>query len=238
MRVTAAEGSGDSEPAWSPDGKAIAYVTCPGADAALLSGSGFATPHLAVAPADGSGASSVTVLTKELDRNVSDPFWSEDGKRILFRVEDSGRVELVSIDPQGNGLERVLQGGYAVGAVHAAGGLAATVISNPHAPGEVHLLDTWDGGSLRKLTSVNDAWLSELQLGSVTKHSFLCKDTREYTHVGHRPIKLDTVNDEVEMFVHAPVGFEGTVGAGLKRPTLLWIHVRCPRPACCVDVAV
>ena len=105
MRVTAAEGSGDSEPAWSPDGKAIAYVTCPGADAALLSGSGFATPHLAVAPADGSGASSVTVLTKELDRNVSDPFWSEDGKRILFRVEDSGRVELVSIDPQGNGLE-------------------------------------------------------------------------------------------------------------------------------------
>ena len=91
----------------------IAYVTCPGADAALLSGSGFATPHLAVAPADGSGAASVTVLTKELDRTVSDPFWSEDGKRILFRVEDSGRLELVSIDPQGIGLERVLQGGKA-----------------------------------------------------------------------------------------------------------------------------
>ena len=41
VRVTAAEGSGDSQPAWSADGKTIAYVTTPNADADLIAGSGF-----------------------------------------------------------------------------------------------------------------------------------------------------------------------------------------------------
>lgn len=232
VRVTAAEGSGDDEPAWSPDGQWIAYVTTPNADAEMISGSGFATPHLAVAPSNGSGSHSLQLLTKDLDRTVSAPSWyahagqdndSNDGK-IVFKVEDSGRVELLSIQRDGSQLTRVLTGDYRVGAVHTAEDAAVTVaiLSHPVRPAEIFVLDGLDGHSLRQLSHVNDSWLSELKLGTVEKLSFHCKDTRKYTHIGHQPIKLDTVNDTVEMFVHTPPGFQRDIG--MKYPTLLWIH--------------
>ena len=131
-QITAADGAGDRKPAWSPDGKWIAYVTTPNADANLIAGSGvcicgccpirsliecctsknetparvmhagFGTPHLAVASSDGSSATTPTVLTEALDRNVSSPFFvttgaDESSYLIFFSVEDSGRVELASI---------------------------------------------------------------------------------------------------------------------------------------------
>ena len=69
VQVTASTSCGDSQPCWSPDGKHIAYVTEPGARKVAW----YATPHLAIAPSNGSGANSPRVLTKELDRNVSSP---------------------------------------------------------------------------------------------------------------------------------------------------------------------
>ena len=224
VKVTAAEGAGDEQPSWSKDGKWIAYVTRPNADADKISGSGFATPHLAVAPADGSGTASAQVLTTALDRNVSAPTWL--GDRIVFQMEDSGRVELASICPDGSGLTRILQGDYCVGAVHLSPqdpDVGVAVLSYPLQPGEIFVVDgLGGGGGLRQLTHLNDAWLSELKLGTVEKISFHCEDTREYTHSGHQPIKRDTVNDEVEYFMHKPLGFQGDIG--MKYPTLLWIH--------------
>ena len=107
---------------------------------------------------------------------------------IFFKVSDSGRVELASIRIDGSDLTRILQGEYDVGEVHMLGGggssRGATVISYPNAPGELYLFGAVNigvprGGSgaaaddssrewqLRKLTSVNDAWLSSLQLGTL-----------------------------------------------------------------------
>ena len=226
-QVTSSEGAGDSSPAWSPDGKWIAYVTTPNADAQGTAGSGYGTPHLALAPATGSGAHSLTLLTETLDRNVSGPFWVGTD-RILFYVIDSGRDELASIRPDGTELTRLLQGEFSVGSVHMPRGddvgAGVAVVSYPVAPSEVYTYEIGGGGSVlgRKLTTVNDSWLSELSLGSVEKVAFPCKDTREYTHVGHRAIKKDQVNDHVEMFVHKPPGF--IASKGFKYPTVLWIH--------------
>ena len=226
-QVTSSEGAGDSSPAWSPDGKWIAYVTTPNADAQGTAGSGYGTPHLALAPATGSGAHSLTLLTETLDRNVSGPFWVGTD-RILFYVIDSGRDELASIRPDGTELTRLLQGEFSVRSVHMPrgddAGAGVAVVSYPDAPSEVYTYELGGCGSVlgRKLTTVNDSWLSELSLGSVEKVAFPCKDTREYTHVGHRAIKKDQVNDHVEMFVHKPPGF--IASKGFKYPTVLWIH--------------
>ncbi len=80
---------------------------------------GFGTPHLAVAAADGSSATTPTILTQALDRNISAPFFvcgkvgaDDDSSLIFFSVEDSGRVELASIRLDGSDLTRVLQGEY------------------------------------------------------------------------------------------------------------------------------
>lgn len=87
---------------------------------------------------------------------------------------------------------------YSISSVRMLGvkGIGVAIISTPLAPGEVYVIDAsktpsvhTEGSVLRKLTSINDQWLSHLRLGTVQKVSFPCKDTREYTHVGHRAIR-------------------------------------------------
>src|SRR3984893_4813608 len=62
----------DHSPVWSPDGKWIAYVTQ--TEPKLFE---YATKHLAIVPATGGEAK---VLTRALDRNVSDLLISADSK--------------------------------------------------------------------------------------------------------------------------------------------------------------
>src|SRR6267378_4908475 len=79
----------DGSPAWSPDGKSIAYFTK--LDPHLFD---YATKHLAVAPATGGEAH---VLTLSLDRMVTMPRFSPDGKSIYFIVDDDGTQNLCRI---------------------------------------------------------------------------------------------------------------------------------------------
>jgi dipeptidyl aminopeptidase/acylaminoacyl peptidase len=79
----------DGSPAWSPDGKWIAYVTQ--LDPLLFD---YATKHLAIVPASGGQAS---VLTLDLDRMVSLPRFSPDGEFIYFIADDDGTQNLFRI---------------------------------------------------------------------------------------------------------------------------------------------
>ncbi len=67
----------DREPAWSPDGKWIAYTTR--LDPAVFE---YGTKHLAVVSATGGEAK---VLTQSFDRMITDPHFSPDGKTHLLR---------------------------------------------------------------------------------------------------------------------------------------------------------
>jgi dipeptidyl aminopeptidase/acylaminoacyl peptidase len=95
VRVTATDGT-CAGPVWSPDGGRIAYLFAPGE---------FDEPrHGRVAVVDvATGAR--TVLTEELDRNaltyplVRPPIW--DGDRIVFAVEDEGRVPVYEVGVDG-----------------------------------------------------------------------------------------------------------------------------------------
>ena len=101
-RVTATDGS-YLAPVWSPDGGRIACLYAPGE---------FDEPrHGRVAVVDvATGAR--TVMTEELDRNalpyplIRPPIWDAD--RIVFAVEDDGRVPLYEVLADGSGRPRVL----------------------------------------------------------------------------------------------------------------------------------
>ena len=82
QRLTTNEGS-DGSPAWSPDGRQIAYST--GIRPDLI---WYATTHLAVVSPNGGEP---RLLTTELDRNVRGPRFSEDGEWIWFGLEGLGR---------------------------------------------------------------------------------------------------------------------------------------------------
>ncbi len=193
LRQVTANPGADYSPAWRPDGKFITYVTI--TEPELI---WYATNHLAVIPAAGGQPQ---VLTRPLDRNVSSPRFSADGKEIYFILEDSGEENLARINTSGKGLTRLISGENIVRAFslnkHDA---LATLISSPQLPPEIFLLEN---KNLRQLTQTNRDLLSGLNLAEVENIHFQSKD-----------------GTEVEGFLYKPVGFD----PDFRYPTLLRIH--------------
>src|SRR2546429_1026333 len=95
----------ESRPAWSPDGRSIAYLQ--GGPLKLIY---YAVQKLAVVPAAGGGGAP-RILTAALDRNVANPVWSSDGSSIYFQLEDDRTVGLARAPAAGGGARRPATGG-------------------------------------------------------------------------------------------------------------------------------
>src|SRR6184192_4466032 len=79
----------ESRPAWSPDGRSIAYLQ--GGPLKLIY---YGLEQLAVVPAAGGAP---RLLGAAVDRSVVNPTWSADGAAILFQLEDDRSVQLARI---------------------------------------------------------------------------------------------------------------------------------------------
>jgi dipeptidyl aminopeptidase/acylaminoacyl peptidase len=157
----------DSRPAWSPDGKLIAYLQ--GGAPKLIY---YGVERLAVVPAAGGPA---RVVSPGLDRWVKEPRWSEDGRTIAFLLEDDRNVHLARVPAEGGSVERIVSGSRVIsGLTGGPGGRLAVVASTPNAPAEVFAVEP--GGTLRALSHQNDAWLSEVALGQVEQIAFRSRD--------------------------------------------------------------
>ncbi len=182
----------ESAPAWSPDGKTIAYLQ--GGPVKLIA---YGVRHLAVVPAAGG---TPRLISPSLDRNVSKPRFSPDGKSIRFIVEDDG-TETLSEAPTAGGAPKPLIAGRQVAQAFDfdAKGRVAALVTSPSAPAEVFALE---GGKLRQLSHQND-WLKDVALASVEEIRFPSAD-----------------GSEVHGFLVKPPGWQ----AGRKYPTILRLH--------------
>ncbi|MEC7893655.1 MAG: S9 family peptidase, partial [Pseudomonadota bacterium] len=144
-QITSNEGR-DYSPVFSPDGKRIAYVTSTGPD---IGGSALTpTKYLAITDI---GADQREILTPELDRNVSGPSFTEDGRDIYFRLEDSGSNQLARVRASGGDVVREIGGEVSVRDYSMAGGVTVVSLADATSPSELYAFD----GALARLTEVS-----------------------------------------------------------------------------------
>lgn len=171
-RLTTFEGSDgdpdyDSRPAWSPDGKWIAYLQ--GGAPKLIY---YGVERLAIVPAAGGSS---RVVSPDLDRWVREPRWSRDGRSIFFLLEDDRDYLLARVPAEGGPVERLLHGPLVASALTTGpDDRLAVVASTPDAPPEVFAVEA--GGTLRPLSRQNDAWLAGVQLARTEEISFKSRD--------------------------------------------------------------
>jgi len=149
----------DRAPAWSPDGKWIAY-TADGDPKDIW----YATNSIAVVPSAGGAPKSLTLA---LDRNVQQPRFSADGASITFVLEDGGQSHVARVPAAGGPVERVVSGErdvirYDVGPK----GEMVVLESQPSYPAEVSLVTP---AGLNRVTTENDAFLKGIRLGAVER---------------------------------------------------------------------
>jgi dipeptidyl aminopeptidase/acylaminoacyl peptidase len=167
-QVTASTNPDGGRPAWSPDGKFLAYLQ--GDDPRFYA---YNQNRLAIMPVAGG---TPTVLTGSLDRSVSSPEWSSDGKAIFFLVEDD-RAQYVARVPASGGAIAPLTAGRGVAREFSLGtdGRAAVLAATAVAPFEIYALEA-EGAQLRKLSAHNDGWLGTVQLATVEDFTTKVKD--------------------------------------------------------------
>ena len=190
----------DVLPAVSPDGEHIAYL---GFDDRRLS---YQPARLYVARRDGSDRRPLTTL---LDRDVSSPRFTADGRAVMILTTDQGQTKIarVGLDGRlktlpgsvGDGWSAYGGGSFTV----ARNGLVAFPATGAALPSEVALTST-ELEAARALTDINADFLAARRLAEVEEISFQAPDGR--------PIQ--------GWVVHPP---PGSPGDG-PRPLILDIH--------------
>jgi dipeptidyl aminopeptidase/acylaminoacyl peptidase len=152
-------------PAWSPDGRWLAYTTA--GDPRLIY---YSVHQLAVVPAAGGVP---RMLAPALDRNVSLPRWSHDGLSLFALIEDDGNSHLTRFNVQTGANTVVLAGRRSTTAFDL--GVHAGIIvldSTPLEPPEIYLVTE----GRRREVSRQNAWLARIDLGDVDEISWPSTD--------------------------------------------------------------
>ena len=151
----------DSSPAWSPDGRYLAYIQ--GGNPADI---WYATNNLAVVEiSNGEARGSSRILTEGVDRNLSSPDFTRDGRHIRFLIEDRKNRHLAQVPATGGKLKIVTTGKRTIRQFHAnAAGQTVLLESQRTYPREVSRLE---GSSIYRVSRVNDDFLAGIELARV-----------------------------------------------------------------------
>ena len=186
-------GPDGGRPAWSPDGRWIAFLR---GDEPKFSA--YNLSKLAIVASDGSAPP--RILTAALDRPASSAQFSADGQSIQVLVSDDRIQYLARVRVSDGSVERVVAGQRVVSTYTTTrSGRLAVLSSAPDRPSEVF---AWDGGALRQLSRQNDSLFATLQLGTTEGFSSRSKDGTEVHGVLVRPANSPANRLPLILYIH------------------------------------
>ena len=188
----------DGAPAYSPDGKSIAYRS--------QAHAGYESDKWRLMVLDRASARS-TSLTDAFDRSVDTPLWSRDGATIYFNAEDRGEMPVFAIEVAAAGAVKpatprpITPGMYDGEFQVAADGSLVVARSSLAAPVELVAIDRH--GTPRPLTHHTASLLAALDLDKPESFTFRGAGGTEVQGVVLRPAAFDaTKKYPVVMLLH------------------------------------
>jgi dipeptidyl aminopeptidase/acylaminoacyl peptidase len=193
--ITPATSRGGGRVEWSPDGKWITFI-----ESDEKKYGAYNQPHLALVATDGNSAPTRIKAVEALDRGVSSPRFSEDGKAILFTVTDNRSVYPARVNIATGAMEKLLNPPVVISSWDTAGKASVVMSGGSAKYNEIH---AFENGALRQITKHNDELFAQLDLGQTEEVGFKSKD-----------------GTDVYGLLTYPVGYV----KGTKVPLLLRIH--------------
>ena len=150
----------DAQPAWSPDGKWLAYLAMdrPGFEADRF--------HLVVRDA---ATGAVRFTTLDWDRSITAFRFSPDGRQVFALTDHLGQHPLWAIDLK-SGARRMLTGAGSVTEFDVAGDRVVYGLQDLSSPADLWLID--GRTAPRRLTSLNAARLADVRFGEAEQFTF------------------------------------------------------------------
>lgn len=184
----------DSQPLYSPDGKFIAYLQ--------MKRVGFEADQKQLILYERSTGKRVN-MTERFDYSVNDVVWSPDSKVMYFNADDKGNESLFKLTVSTKNIQALIDNGYNHSLRVLRNGQELVVARESiNQPIELYRFDT-GGKTLKKLTSINDDKMSQIELNP--------KEDFWFQGAG---------GAKVHGFFVKPPGFD----ASKKYPVILLIH--------------
>jgi len=161
--LTAANKAWDTSPAFSPDGKTMAYLA--------MSRPGYeADRYRVVLMPWPPGEDKARVLTEAWDYSAASMAWSTDGAKILVTAPDKGQTSLFAIDAKTGRAETVVGQGTVAG-FEPAGDRIIFERNTMASPTEIFSVRN-DGSDERVVTRINAEKVAAARLGAFEQFSF------------------------------------------------------------------
>jgi dipeptidyl aminopeptidase/acylaminoacyl peptidase len=198
--ITGANEAWDTQPAFSPDGRTLAYLamTRPGYEAdrrrIVLLDWPPGTPR---------------VLTESWDRSPEAIAWSADGRELYASAANLGQQSLYAVEVGTGKVRTVVERGH-VAAFAPAGERIVYGLEHLKSPVELYSVRP-DGGDVRTLTRINEEKIASARMGEPEQFQFKgWNDETVYTYVV-RPVDFDAAKKyPVAFLIHG--GPQGSFG--------------------------
>ena len=203
------------QPAYSPDGSRIAYISRYATDWVIAEriGHGGPTDLLVLDPSSGESVN----LTADWDLRPGSPRWSPDGRHLYFTAGIGGESHLFRAGADGSGVEQMTHGERRHNGLTMDDGVSkiAYLLGRFDAPSEL-FVSNLDGSGERQLTHVHDRFTAEIALSTAERIRFPSYDGTEIEGWVMLPYGYDAARGPYPLIVHSHGGPHSASGYGFN----------------------